>query len=45
MESEYRNKCDNCKNVGNSVFARIYYKKLKGEWLYLCIKCWDKQTN
>lgn len=43
MKSEWNNKCDECKDEGTNTFARIFYRKIKGKWLYLCKECWNKK--
>lgn len=37
---EYKCICDKCQKSGSETFARMYYKKIKGKWMYLCSKCW-----
>ena len=41
-QTEYKNKCDICKE---NVKARIFYKKINNEWIYLCPECWEKQDK
>lgn len=41
--SEYKAKCDKCKDRGNNMFARIFYRMILGEWMYLCKVCWESE--
>jgi len=38
----YKNRCDCCIKTGDRMFARIFYRKIKGKWMYLCSICWEK---
>ena len=40
---EFKNRCDYCNKTGESMFARIFYKKIGGKWKYLCSLCWQKK--
>lgn len=40
---EYNNCCDNCKDTGDDMFARIFFRKIDGKWVYLCNKCWNEK--
>lgn len=45
MFVEYKCKCDNCEKIGSSIFARIFYRKINGNIMYLCKDCWNKKTK
>ena len=49
MEGEYRITCSLCRKRGKgdlkNMFARIYYRKINNEWVWLCKDCWEKQLN
>lgn len=45
MKGEHSNKCDICKSTGSETHSRIFYRKIKGCWKWICKSCWDNQEN
>lgn len=39
---EYKCTCDSCYKSGSETFARVYFRKIKNKWMYLCSECWEK---
>lgn len=39
---EYANKCGKCKET---VKSRLFYRKIEGAWVYLCITCWNVEAK
>ncbi len=44
-KNEWKDTCDECKECGSAMFARIFYRKINGVWKYLCTSCWNKYDN
>ncbi len=49
MISNFKSRCDICKNTGTGIqkeiFARIFYRKINNEWKCLCWECWEKELK
>jgi len=39
-KKEWKDRCDLCGKTGDPMFARIFYRKIKNKWKYLCSDCW-----
>jgi len=37
---EWKDRCSCCGKTGDPMFARIFYKKIKDKWQWLCSICW-----
>ena len=37
---EWKDRCDCCGKTGDPMFARIFYRKIKDKWQWLCSVCW-----
>lgn len=43
MKTEYNTTCGLCHESGGNLFARIFPRKINGNYQYLCSVCWNNQ--
>jgi len=38
VDKEWKEVCDNCRKKAK---ARVFYKKIQNQWIWLCSACWE----
>lgn len=43
--SEFSDTCGLCNKTGGVTFARIFWRRIMGNWYKICNECWEEQNE
>lgn len=45
MNPRYKFKCDDCRSSGEETHAKLFYRKINKQFMYLCSQCWEAHRS